>query len=44
MKYLIYGIFYFIIKICYFIWNFKFDEYTYKEYVDDVESYEYPIN
>lgn len=44
MKYIVHGIFYLFIKICYFIWNFNFGEYTFKDYLDDVESYEYPIN
>jgi hypothetical protein len=44
MKYIIYYFIYCIIQLKYFIWNFKFDTYTFKQYIEDVETFEFPID
>jgi|688.fasta_scaffold215251_4 hypothetical protein len=41
MKYLVYKSLYIIINTVYLFWNFKFSDYTFKEYVHDLEFYEY---
>jgi hypothetical protein len=44
MKYLVYYSVYTLLKLSYLIWNAKVDTYTFKQYVQDVESFEYPID
>ncbi len=41
MKYILYSIPYAIQHICYFIYNLKVLPYTFKQYIDDVDNYEY---
>jgi hypothetical protein len=42
MKYLVYYSVYALLQLFHLIWNAKFDTYTFKQYVKDVESFEYP--
>ena len=44
MKYVIYYFFYCMFQLKYFIWHLRFDEYTFKQYFEDVESFEFPID
>lgn len=44
MKYIVYSFLYGVLQLNHFLWNFKFMSYSLKEYTNDVENYEYPIN
>lgn len=35
---------YSVLQLAYFIWNAKLDVYTYKQYVKDLETFNYPID
>ena len=44
MKYVIYYFLYYALQLKYFIWHLRFNEYTVKQYVKDVESFEFPLD
>jgi hypothetical protein len=44
MKYFIYGTIYYSLQLMYVVWNFKIDNYTFKEYLNDVENFNYDSN
>jgi len=44
MKYIFYIIPYMLLQLIYCMWHLKFDNYSFKEYIYNIENFEYPID
>lgn len=44
MRYIFYFIIFSFVKIFELIWYFKIDTYPFKEFIKDIDNYEYPID